>query len=115
MKKSALARKRHGIHYTPIALANFLAEQIWDVAQSAPAIEKLRILDPACGDGQLLCAMARAIDCESQLELVGFETDQVAAEQAKESVSGMGRVEIHCEDFIDFALTSSLLLMITKG
>ena len=45
---NALTIKKAGIHYTPPALARFLAQEIVKVLD--PSIAKLKILDPACGD-----------------------------------------------------------------
>jgi type I restriction-modification system DNA methylase subunit len=44
-------QRRHGRHYTPPELAGFLARR---GAARIPAGRKLRVLDPACGDGELL-------------------------------------------------------------
>ena len=51
-------RKRHGRHYTPSDLAQFLAKR---AAAYVPAGKKLRILDPACGDGELLLSAANIL------------------------------------------------------
>ena len=48
--------KTHGVHYTPPELADFLARRILgqlDVKERA-----VRVLDPACGEGELLAAFA---------------------------------------------------------
>ncbi len=53
-------RKRRGAWYTPPALVDFLVEQAVLPAWRERA-GRLRVLDPACGDGRLLAAAQRAI------------------------------------------------------
>ena len=76
------AAKTHGIHYTPPELAQFLARLL--AAEFAGPARDLRVLDPACGDGALLAAFARAVpaSCRSRLTLVGYETDRSAIDAA---------------------------------
>lgn len=69
-------RKRLGAHYTPEALAGFVVRRALGAARAGP----LRVLDPACGDGELLAAVARA---RPGAELVGFDLDQAAVEAAR--------------------------------
>jgi hypothetical protein len=48
------ARKSHGVHYTPSELAAFVARRV--VLQLGG--RETVVLDPACGDGELLLAFA---------------------------------------------------------
>lgn len=103
--KTKRQRKQQGIHYTPEPLAQFLAQQIWRSCQKSAGLEnalQLRILDPACGDGRLLAALVSEIGPEFQLEVVGFETDQVAVERASENLSAFDNcsVSIRNQDFL---------------
>ena len=74
--------KKHGIHYTPPELAQFLAELL--AAQLTDPGCDLRVLDPACGNGALLTAFGNALPASSRkrLTLVGYETDRSAIEAA---------------------------------
>jgi len=97
--------KKHGIHYTPTDLAAFLAEQI---AQRLPTSRRdLTLLDPACGDGELLEALARAVpdSVRERLTLVGYDTDHDAVVEASRNLSGLGvkAVDVSAEDFLSLA------------
>lgn len=102
----ALTReKKNGIHYTPTELAAFLAEQI---AQRLPTSRRnLTVLDPACGDGELLEAFARAVPggVSERLTLVGYDTDHDAVVEASRSLSGLGvkAVDVSAADFLSLA------------
>jgi len=44
-------KKLMGVTYTPLELADFVSSRIYKHIESK---RKLRVLDPACGDGELL-------------------------------------------------------------
>ena len=75
-------RKRHGRHYTPPELARFLARR---GAAHLPPAKRLRILDPACGDGELLLAAAAAAAERGHEvgELAGLDLDADGVGQAR--------------------------------
>lgn len=99
----AAIRKRHGKHYTPVALADFLAERLLATTLTTTS-EVVRILDPSCGDGELLFAMDRVrartgIDVE--LELVGYDIDSEAIRIAKDRAAALGvSATFECQDFL---------------
>ncbi len=76
--------KAHGVHYTPESLADFLADRILAAlhGETAPAV-----LDPACGDGELLDAFARALPAA---HLTGVDRDSDALVGAKERLARDG-------------------------
>ena len=85
----ARVRKRHGRHYTPERLAAFLAERLLE--HVVPQGE-LRILDPACGDGELLLAVHRAavrLFPGVPVRLTGFDLDAAAVALARERATGL--------------------------
>ncbi|MGW5050816.1 Eco57I restriction-modification methylase domain-containing protein [Actinokineospora sp. NPDC004072] len=69
-------RKRLGLHYTPPALAAFVAGRALAAAPDRP----LRVLDPACGDGELLAAVAAIAPGAA---LTGYDVDEAAVETAR--------------------------------
>ena len=82
--------KANGIHYTPAALAQFLANVV--VKALLPRQGTISVLDPACGDGGLLLAFTNAVPLEhrNRLVLEGYETDCVALENAEISLRNLG-------------------------
>ncbi|MEI6607562.1 MAG: N-6 DNA methylase [Verrucomicrobiota bacterium] len=80
---TAKVRKDKGAHYTPEALAAFVAEQI--VANLPPNSRNLRILDPACGDGGLIHALASKLgDFNHHYE--GYDVDAAALNRARKGL-----------------------------
>ena len=92
--------KANGIVYTPPDLARFLAKQTFDAFNSTGAV---RILDPACGDGELLVAAVseakrRKITISS---VVGYDICPAAIDGAAERLSGVSAVDLRTADFVD--------------
>ncbi|MFF2087394.1 Eco57I restriction-modification methylase domain-containing protein [Nocardia sp. NPDC058176] len=99
--RDAQERKRHGRHYTPPELARFLARR---ALLHAPHAEELRVLDPACGDGELLLAVHRELAAhvpEMAVRLTGYDLDRRAVGETAERAAAEG-VEIDCRagDFL---------------
>jgi tRNA1(Val) A37 N6-methylase TrmN6 len=94
--------KANGIHYTPPDLAQFLAEVV--VHRLSFGVRSLEILDPACGDGALLLAIAQAVPSRlrRRLTLCGYETDADALRQASDLLAGAGVADVVLErrDFL---------------
>ncbi|MGF6880915.1 adenine-specific DNA-methyltransferase [Nocardia sp. GAS34] len=92
-------RKRHGRHYTPVRLAEFLAERM---LEHVVPHGRLRILDPACGDGELLLAVHRAAARRFPgiaLCLTGYDLDPEAVAVARERSAGLS-VDWRVGDFL---------------
>ena len=98
--ESASAQKSGGVHYTPPALAAFVAKQIalaWEGNNP-------RVLDPAVGDGELLIAMASVLG--AGIYLHGYDTSEHAVNTANSRlrvVSPASVVDIQVQDFIAVA------------
>lgn len=71
--------KSSGSTYTPANFAAFVADQI---VQSAdlPKSGKIRVLDPACGDGALLIALIERLplSARERVEVVGYDINPTA-------------------------------------
>ncbi len=94
---NALTIKKDGIHYTPPALAQFLAREIAKVLD--PSIEKLRVLDPACGDGSLLSAIRNELRSRQVSKLVGLDKSTMAL-KACQSRLQKSKTELTQENFL---------------
>jgi type I restriction-modification system DNA methylase subunit len=100
--------KTNGIVYTPRGLAEYLVANMLNYA-SLLGKTKLRILDPAIGDGELVIALINEIKRNSihlDISVLGFETDANAVSMT------IGRlyceypdvsVDIRNEDFLSYA------------
>lgn len=91
--------KKHGVHYTPLELADFLARRGLRGLKS----DRCKVLDPACGDGELLEAIARTAKQEgfSSVALVGLDRDADAASRARERLKDLDvEVTIEQGDFL---------------
>lgn len=77
------ARKASGAHFTPPALAALLADRL---VALLPARRTLRVLDPACGDGNLLAAVVNALPGarRNRVTLVGVEKNAASLVAARE-------------------------------
>ncbi|MFD3429074.1 Eco57I restriction-modification methylase domain-containing protein [Nocardia fluminea] len=91
--RDAQERKRHGRHYTPPELARFLARR---ALRYTPRAGVLRVLDPACGDGELLLAVHREIASSAPdmaVYLTGYDLDRRAVAETADRAAALG-VEI---------------------
>jgi len=110
---TARQRKQEGAHYTPHALAVFVAHQIYRAAAITKKSTSLRVLDPAVGDGELLCSLLDEIHENKlvKIQATAFDTDLVALKQAGERLSSTSYPEVKAnwrgENFLDFALAAS--------
>ena len=91
--------KSKGVHYTPPPLAAFVAEQAVSALAPAPTV---RVLDPACGDGALLAAVAHALDRMARVELCGFDLDPRALHDARVRLGSLSPTRSVLLDEVDF-------------
>ena len=94
---NALTIKKDGIHYTPPVLAQFLAREIVKVLD--PSIGKLKILDPACGDGSLLNAIKDEVPNLRVSKIHGLDTS-IEAIQSCRSRLPKSKTVLGQEDFL---------------
>ena len=102
-------RKSTGAHYTPDVLAGFVAEQIAKALEVSSKTERLRILDPGSGDGELLLMLAEQLFKKGFLnfEVFGFDTNQSAVNLAQARLReefGNLKISITCKDFLSIVL-----------
>lgn len=102
------SHKSSGATYTPVEFAEFVADNMIKVADCL-GTGKIRILDPACGDGALLDALIRRFPPESRnrLEVVGYDTDLKAIRSAslrfRQDFSELN-IQLEQKDFLNHVL-----------
>lgn len=100
-RASKKTQKQEGAHYTPPALADFVARQLASVCDTASPL----VLDPASGDGELLLAFGKTLSRPCQLR--GFDLDEAAIHLAKERLAEelpQLDVRVTKQDFLEIAL-----------
>ena len=95
-------RKATGAHYTPANLASFLAKRI--LAYVPRPSSALRVMDPSCGDGELLLSLARELSPSERAstEFIGIDQEK----EAVENVRGLWpshNIELRTEDFLSLS------------
>jgi len=97
--------KTNGIHYTPPELAAFVARR---ALRELPRDEVPVVLDPACGEGELLLAVADAARASSlpAPHLIGVDSDARAADVALDRLAQVraGSVLVRNEDFLEMVV-----------
>lgn len=96
-------RKDTGAHYTPKALADFVADKISEQFKATPSI--VTAMDPAIGDGELLAALGNALTKKKvKAKLLGFDIDEMAVSSSNKKISKLfpeDDITIRVADFID--------------
>ena len=103
--RSAKRRKAEGAHYTPATLAAFVAKNIVR-AWNGDGRYRIKLLDPAVGDGSLLVALITELrnTYTGPLDVEGFDTSSEAIARAREAISVMApsaNLSLRAEDFLD--------------
>ncbi len=100
MAKPLTIQKATGSHYTSSELSSYMAKKLFQYADHKE--EKQIILDPACGDGELLKAIY-AETANEHVEIVGMDTHLAAVEKASERLNAMNHDHIHLfhQDYLD--------------
>lgn len=101
-------QKSSGATYTPVDFAAFVADQIVQVADF-PKSGKIRVLDPACGDGALLDALIKRLPpaARKRVQAVGYDTDPEALRIASQRLQqDFPDLDVHLEqkDFLEHVL-----------
>ena len=70
--------------YTPKIMAEYLAKEMINYKNRGKENKLIKILDPAIGKGELICALLGMIDTEYyDIEVVGYETDASICEEIR--------------------------------
>lgn len=101
--KQVSKQKATGAHFTPDKLAEVIAKRILNYFKGEEK-RVIRVLDPACGDGELLLAINKvAQSMNIQLELIGVDSDIDAINIANERLSRSGHKNFRLinKDFLE--------------
>jgi type I restriction-modification system DNA methylase subunit len=94
-------KKHTGATFTPLGLAEYLARKLID---HIALKESLNVLDPACGEGELLLAMSKIL-CEHECEfsLTGYDSNNEYLSIAKKRLasSGASQSDFFLGDFLE--------------
>ena len=100
-------QKAKGATYTPKMLADFVAQRILLTLDLVQNSDRLRILDPAIGDGELLLSLLTKLPEHDNIEVHGFETNsdalEIATKRLKECFPQV-KVNFKSESFLDYVL-----------
>lgn len=91
--------KHTGSTFTPEGLANYLADKILRYSKS----RNVRVLDPACGDGELLVAIGKKLLADNrQFSLTGFDSNRDHLTSANERLATLAddKVNLVSGDFL---------------
>ena len=91
--------KNTGATFTPKELAVFLAERIASYISNAHQ----KVLDPACGEGELLLAMGHTLlNSNISFDIAGFDTNNIYLDITKNRLKSSFSNEMcfFCEDFL---------------
>jgi len=101
--------KRNGIVYTPKEMAMYLSKQMISFYKTKKLPKKIKILDPAIGDGELVIALISNLKEIGihDITVVGFETEIQAIESTNNRISEMFpsiHIDIRNCDFVQYML-----------
>ena len=107
--------KANGVVYTPSIMADYLAREMVNTVMPNQ-YNKIRILDPAVGDGELIISLLSYIyniKPNAEVTVVGFETDSNTIDFTVDRIESsypLTHVEIYNSDFIETVISSRFLL-----
>ncbi|MBK9926824.1 MAG: N-6 DNA methylase [Anaerolineales bacterium] len=109
MRYSAVdEKKENGVHYTPKTLSDFVADKIYKVIPTNFQERCIHVMDPAVGNGELLCSLLNVLSSNqiNNKKITGFDTDKSAILFAHQRISSeFPRIPLALrnEDFLEFA------------
>jgi adenine-specific DNA-methyltransferase len=100
--------KAGGATYTPLLLADFVADKIVRCAR-LDGTGVIRVLDPAVGDGALLLSLLTRLHPQTGASILvyGFDTDETALAEARRRLSAaFPQLDLHLQqaNFLEFVL-----------
>lgn len=102
--ESQLSIKERGAHFTPTDIADFIAQRTYGMLNGEIG-GIVSVLDPACGDGELLIAACRVLHSHHKhVRLIGIDKDEATLIQARERLEALlddgDSLKLYCTDFL---------------
>ena len=106
------SRKKEGAHYTPLIMADFISQRLLDNVELG---ERVQVVDPAVGDGELLISLISALKLRSisHIEVHAFDTNARSLDIARERLERLHidvSIETHHKDFLQVCLDRKTFL-----
>ncbi len=116
MAKVITKRKQNGEVFTPVELANFLAERMVKYLQGN---QPLKICDPACGNGVLLNAISKLLFTPDRQKsfIIGYDKDNEYLKKARRLIASSYpgfEISFESKDFIEKPIEKSLFASLPK-
>ena len=93
-------KKETGATFTPVLLANYLAEKLLSYLEING--QKINILDPACGEGALLSAISKQlVNGKIDFNLIGYDSNEAYLLDAAKELNGGTNVSLNNADFLE--------------
>ena len=109
MRDNVAHRKRTGSHYTPNGLAQFVANKIFHHMKLSQSNMSLTVLDPACGDGELLLSLTEVFPTalRKHIKLIGIDSNSSAFHSARLRLQNLSvhSIDLRMADFLEHCIT----------
>ncbi|MBE3559223.1 MAG: N-6 DNA methylase [Ktedonobacteraceae bacterium] len=106
MVSSVTDKKANGAHFTPSQLARFVARRVMNAIQ-LDSMKTIHVLDPACGDGELLLAFAEVLPSllSEKVVFIGVDSDSTSLVRARERLKDRSifNFELIQADYLELA------------
>ena len=102
MVPTAQSIKETGATFTPPLLADYLSEKL--LAYLGDEVQKIKVLDPACGEGSLLSSISKKLLYKNiNFELTGFDSNKTYLEIASKNLTDLSSdsLVLHTADFLE--------------
>lgn len=103
--ESQLSVKERGAHFTPADIAEYIASHALSLVDLDKDQKTICVLDPACGDGELLIAALSVIRKNGKsARLIGIDTDEATILDAERRIRPLlqadDELDLRCTDFL---------------
>lgn len=98
--------KERGAHFTPADMAEYIASRALGMLDATNEYDVVIVLDPACGDGELLIAALKYLhDHGRKAHLIGIDTDQASLDEARKRLTMLlledDVLDLRCTNFLE--------------